>query len=70
MREVKRWAEARAGLPGPEYWPQFRDVAARIHELLHWFDRADLVLERVLADTLSRDELGLGRAVETEEAGG
>lgn len=58
-RVLKRWVEARKGLPGPEYWPQFRDVAARIHELLHWFDEADLVLERVLEDTLTRDELGL-----------
>ena len=58
-RVLKRWVEARKGLPGPEYWPQFRDVAARIHELLHWFDQADLVLERVLEDTLTRDELGL-----------
>ena len=58
-RVLKRWADARKGLPGPEYWPKFRDVAARINELLHRFDEADLVLEQVLADTLSRDELGL-----------
>jgi hypothetical protein len=32
----------------------------RIHELLHWFDAADLVLAEVLEDTLSREELGLG----------
>lgn len=58
-RVLKRWVEARAGLEGPVYWPQFRDIAARIHELLHWFDQADLVLEAVLGDTLSREELGL-----------
>lgn len=58
-RVLKRWADARADLSGSEYWQQFRDVAARIHELLHWFDRADLVLADVLEDTLSRDELGL-----------
>lgn len=29
------------------------------HELLHRFDEADLVLEQVLADSLSREELGL-----------
>lgn len=57
-RVLKRWADARAGLEGPAYWPQFRDIAARIHELLHRFDQADLVLDRVLADTLSREELG------------
>lgn len=58
-RVLKRWADAREGLDGPTYWPQFRDVAARIHELLHWFDEADLVLAEVLEDTLSREELGL-----------
>lgn len=58
-RVLKRWSDARAGLPGPDYWPQFRDIAARIHELLHWFDQADLVLEQVLGDTLTRAELGL-----------
>lgn len=64
-RVLKRWADAREGLDGPTYWPQFRDVAARIHELLHWFDEADLVLAEVLEDTLSREELGL-TAPETE----
>ena len=58
-RVLKRWADAREGLSGTKYWPQFRDVASRIHELLHWFDQADLVLEQVLGDTLSREELGL-----------
>ncbi len=57
-RVLKRWAEAREGLPAAEYWPQFRDVAARINELLHRFDEVDLVLDEVLADTLSREELG------------
>ena len=59
-RVLKRWADARSGLDGATYWPRFRDVAARIHELLHWFDQADLVLAKVLDDTLSREELGLG----------
>ncbi len=58
-RVLKRWVEAREGLEGPTYWPQFRDIAARIHELLHWFDEADLVLDKVLEHTLSREELGL-----------
>lgn len=58
-RVLKRWVDARQELDGPTYWPQFRDVAARIHELLHWFDAADLVLAEVLEDTLSREELGL-----------
>jgi hypothetical protein len=62
-RVLKRWVDAREGLDGPTYWPQFRDVAARIHELLHWFDQADLVLAEVLEDTLSREELGLAAPV-------
>jgi hypothetical protein len=37
---------------------ELRDVAARIHELIHWFAEADLVLEATLADTLTRAELG------------
>ena len=72
-RVLKRWADARAGLPGPEYWPQFRDVAARINELLHRFGEADLVLGKVLADTLSREELGLdspGRGGDAEAGDG
>ena len=65
-RVLKRWVDAREGLDGATYWPQFRDVAARIHELLHWFDQADLVLEQVLGDTLSREELGLVPEVDEE----
>lgn len=43
-----------------------RDVAGRIVELIHWFDAADLVLARALADTLTRDELGLAPAAGDE----
>jgi len=39
-----------------------RDVAGRVAELIHWFESADLVLQRALADTLTRDELGLAPA--------
>lgn len=39
-----------------------RDVAGRTAELIHWFESADLVLQRALADTLTRDELGLAPA--------
>ncbi len=31
--------------------------AARITELIHWFDAADLVLDETLGDTLTRSEL-------------
>ena len=48
---------------------KLRDVAARIHELIHWFERADLVLEATLADTLTREELGFAPEVEAAEDG-
>jgi hypothetical protein len=46
---------------------ELRDVAARIAELIHWFDTADLVLDETLGDTLTRAELGFP-ASEPEEA--
>ncbi len=59
-RVLPRWLEAREGkeIDRPKI-EEIRDIAGRIHELLHWFDRADLVLDASLADTLSREELGL-----------
>ena len=42
-------------------------MAARIAELIDWFDAADLVLEATLDDTLTRVELGFP-APEPEEA--
>lgn len=69
-RVLPRWLEAREGqtldLPKIE---EIRDIAGRIHELLHWFDQADLVLDAALADTLSREELGLALE-DTDEADG
>lgn len=59
-RVLPRWLEAREGL-ALDYGMtgQIRDIAGRIHELLHWFDQADLVLEATLAHTLTREALGL-----------
>ena len=45
---------------------ELRDVAARIAELIHWFDQADIALNATLADTLTRAELGFP-APEPEE---
>jgi hypothetical protein len=39
-----------------------------IDELIHWFERADLVLDATLADTLTREELGFAPEVEAAEA--
>ncbi len=66
-RVLPRWIEGRKGLPAAGIWQEFRDVAARIHELIHWFAKADIVLNATLADTLSRDKLGFPAAL-IEEA--
>jgi hypothetical protein len=44
---------------------EFRDVAARIGELIHHFDEADLVLEATLANSLTREELGFAAEAES-----
>lgn len=68
-RVLPRWVEARRGLSAEAVYPELRDVAARIAELIHHFSAADLVLEATLADTLTRDELGFGApAGDGEEA--
>jgi hypothetical protein len=59
-RVLPRWLEARVGLPADfALVRDFRDVAGRIAELIHRFDEADPLLDATLADTLTRDELGL-----------
>ena len=69
-RVLPRWIDGRKGLPFDNAMKDaLRDVAARIHELLHWFERADLVLEATLADTLTREELGFAPEVEAAEDG-
>jgi len=68
-RVLPRWIEGRKGLPATlALMRELRDVAARIAELIHWFDAADLVLEATLADTLTREKLGFPAAA-PEEAG-
>ena len=56
---LRRWIDGRKALPANlALMREFRDVAARIAELIHWFDSADLVLNDTLAHTLTRAELG------------
>lgn len=69
-RVLPRWIDGRKGLPVTlSLMRELRDVAARIHELLHWFEAADLVLEETLGHTLTREELGFpsGDPEESEE---
>ena len=58
-RVLPRWIDGRKGLPFSDALKtELRDVAARIHELIHWFAEADLVLAATLADTIPRTGLG------------
>lgn len=65
---LPRWIDGRVGLPADlAFVRELRDVAARIAELIHRFDEADLVLEATLADTLTREELGFAAAGEVAD---
>lgn len=60
-RVLPRWIEGRAGMAADlAFVRELRDVALRIAALIHSFDAADLVLADTLADSLTRDDLGLG----------
>lgn len=62
-RVLPRWIEGRIGLPADlALVRELRDIAARIAELIHRFDEADLVLEATLANNLTREELGFAPA--------
>lgn len=64
-RVLPRWIEGRVGLPADlAFVRELRDIAARIAELIHRFDEADLVLDATLADTLTREELGFAATAE------
>ena len=66
-RVLPRWIDGRKGLPFSDALKtELRDVAARIHELIHWFAEADLVLEATLVKTVTRAGLGFP-APELEE---
>jgi hypothetical protein len=68
-RVLPRWIEGRRDLPVTlALMRELRDVAARIHELIHWFGEADLVLEATLGETLTREELGFPAPVVEDEA--
>jgi hypothetical protein len=70
-RVLPRWIEGRWGLPVTlALMRELRDVAARINELIHWFDQADIVLNATLGDTLTREELGFPAPVQEAEDDG
>lgn len=56
---LPRWIEGRIGQPADlAFVRELRDIAARIDELIHRFDEADLVLAETLEDMITRDDLG------------
>ncbi|QDX25703.1 N-6 DNA methylase [Sphingomonas suaedae] len=67
-RVLPRWIEGREGVAADlAFVRELRDVAARIAALLHSFDAADLVLADTLADSLTREELGLDDAAPDQD---
>lgn len=59
-RVVPRWLQARVGLDADfALLQEFRDICARVAELIELFEQADAVLEAVLGEPLSREALGL-----------
>ena len=59
-RLLPRWIEARAGQPADlNLVRELRDVASRIAALIDLFAEADTVLKATLAETLTREALGL-----------
>ena len=70
-RLLPRWIEGRIGLQADlALVREFRDVAARIAELIHCFDAADIVLDDTLAHTLTREALGFPAALGGDEEDG
>ena len=68
-RVLYRWIDGRKDQPVTlALMRELRDVAARIHELIHWFAEADLVLEATLAETITRAGLGFPPPEPDEEA--
>lgn len=66
-RVLPRWIEGRVGLPADlPMVRELRDVAARIAELIHRFDEADLVLADALANSLTREEMGVDEEAQEE----
>lgn len=59
-RVLPRWIEGREGVNADlAFVRELRDVGARIAELIHRFEQADLVLADALADSVAREALGI-----------
>jgi hypothetical protein len=59
-RILPRWLEARIGLPADlSFVRELRDICGRLAELIDLFAEADIVLEAMLRETMSREPWAL-----------
>ena len=65
---LPRWLAARKGIEVThDFLNQFRDITGRINELIHLFDEADVVLQKAVNHSLTRERLGLESAPAEDE---
>jgi hypothetical protein len=65
---LPRWLAARKGIEVThDFLNEFRDITGRINELIHLFDEADIVLQKAVNHSLTRERLGLESAPAEDE---
>ena len=65
---LPRWLAARKGIDVThDFLNEFRDITGRINELIHLFDGADIVLQKAVNHSLTRERLGLESAPAEDE---
>jgi hypothetical protein len=65
---LPRWLAARKGIEVThDFLNEFRDLTGRINELIHLFDEADIVLQKAVNHSLTRERLGLESAPAEDE---
>jgi predicted helicase len=65
---LPRWLAARKGIEVThDFLNEFRDITGRINELIHLFDEADVVLQKAVNHSLTRERLGLESAPAEDE---
>lgn len=65
---LPRWLAARKGIEVThDFLNEFRDITGRINELIHLFAEADIVLQKAVNHSLTRERLGLESAPAEDE---
>lgn len=65
---LPRWLAARKDIEVThDFLAEFRDITGRINELIHLFDEADVVLQKAVNHSLTRERLGLESAPAEDE---